>query len=102
MKFAHFGCCRRSDGCDANTADFARVFIDAVKHLEERLDSIWRCKNQPVVSVSVCDGLTEFSDIFWRLDADRRYFKNIRPERAQLRRERASLFACACHDDAFS
>ena len=102
MKFTHFGRCRRSDGCDAHAADFARVFIDAVKHLEERLDSIWRCKNQPVVSVSMRDGLAELSDIFWRLDADCRYFKNIRPERAQARSESTRLLTCACHDDAFS
>ncbi len=74
----------RPDGGDPRAADLAGVVVELEKNLEERLDPICACENDPVVSVRVLHQFRERAQIARRLDSNCWQLQDVRTKGAQL------------------
>src|SRR3984893_12018438 len=77
--------CRRADGGDPRPTDLAPVVIELKEDFEKRLDPVHAREDDPVVTVGVLNQLCEGTQIARWLDSNRRQFKYVGAERAQLR-----------------
>src|SRR4029077_18075685 len=93
--------CRRADGGDPRPADLAPVVIELKEDFEKRLDPVHAREDDPVVTVGVLNQLCEGTQIARWLDSNRRQFKYVGAERAQLRAQFARLLSRARNDDPF-
>ena len=99
-KLAHPRRRGRADGGDPRPADIARVGKQPVEPVEKRVHAVRAGEDDPVVGVRILHQFGEFAQRRRRLDADRRDFEHVGPERAQFAAERSGLFARAGDDDA--
>src|SRR5207244_6831869 len=97
---ALLGC--RTNGRDFRRSDFARVVIKLVKYLEKRVDAVGTGKHDPVILVRVLHEFGEFAQVGWRLDSNRRQFKDVGADRTKLTRESARMRSRPGHHESLS
>jgi hypothetical protein len=92
----------RPDGGDFRPANLARVVVEFEKHFEKSVYAVRTAKHDPVVGVRVLNQFTEFTQIGWWFDPDRRQFKNICTQRAKLIAQYVCVLPRSGDNDSFS